>query len=202
MRIKLILLSCLVAINGIAQEVEEHEYDANYYVMNNVGWKIEEIIPDEDNIALDTLTKITYNPLMNLDILDSINSYRIANDVAPIEYEYEKEYSKQLQAYTYYAMDMSKVEKAPVLLTSLADPEPGCDCVSSVFKMIIDDSLEFTLGKRSYILKDRLLDKQIKRISVDYYQVRQNETPNEHDQHVVVTIWKKHRWLSITYPVL
>ena len=202
MKIKLILLSCLLSFNGSTQEVEEHDYNANYYVMNHTGWKIKEIIPDEDNIALDTLTKITYNPLMNLDILDSINSYRVANNIAPIEYEYEKEYSKQLQTYSYYAWDMSKREKAPVLLTSLDDPEPGCDCVNSIVEILLDDSLEFVLGKKSYILKDQLLDKQIKRITVDYYQVRKNATPEEHDQHVVVTIWKRHRWLSITYPVL
>lgn len=205
MKIKLILLTCLISIFGVTQEIEdtsEYGYNSIYYLINYPKWSVEEIIPDDDNIYLDTLTKIMYNPYMNLDILDSINSFRVKNNVLPIEYDYDKVFSKQFNVYMNYATDISKNEKAGVLMETIEEPEPKCDCVNSIVEMLLDDSLGFDIRKKTYTFKNLLLDKNIKRITIDYYQVIRNKSPEEHEEHVNVTIWRRDRLLATIYPIL
>ena len=72
-----------------------------------------------------------------------------------------------------------------------------------MIEMLLDDSLEFDFGKKDYVLKERLLDKNVKRISVDYYQViRSDATEEKNEEHVEVTIWYRYKLIRRVYPVL
>lgn len=202
MNIKLLILCYITPIFGLTQKMDEYEYNSSYYLVDHTKWSINEIIPDESNIALDTLTKVMYNPYMNLAILDSINSFRTKNYVLPIEYDYNIKFSKQFMTYMNYGIDISKIENSKVLIETIEEPEPECDCVNSIIEMLLDDSLEFEFRKKSYTLKDKLLDKNIRRINIDYYQVRRRDDPEEHEGHINVTIWRRYRLIPTTYPVL
>jgi hypothetical protein len=201
---KLIVFSCFLSFFGLTQETEEEEDDYNiiYYVMDNQKKKMEEIIPSEENIELDTLTKLMYNPIVNLEVLDSINSFRETKNIPPIVFDYDKEYSKQLQTFSYYSLDISKIEKSQVLLEVLEDPNPQCNCVESIVENILDDSLEFVFGKKVYTLKDVLLEKNIKRISIEYYQVVRSNDREGHEDHIIVTIKRRYQLISRTFEVI
>ena len=202
MKIKLIILYYIIPMFGLTQEMDEYEYISSYHLVDHTKWVVNEIIPDESNIALDTLTKVMYNPYMNLTILDSINSFRVKNYLTPIEYDYNVKFSKQFLIYMNYAIDISKLENSKVLIETIEEPEPECDCVNSIIETLLDDSLEFELRKNTYTLKDKLLYKNIKRINIDYYQVRRRNDPEEHEEHINVTIWRRYRLIPTTYSVL
>ena len=202
-KFKLITVSCFISFFGFMQEIEDYEYKATYFLIDYPKWSVEEIIPEEYGNDLDSLTMISYNPYMNTDLLDSINSFRVKNNVLPVEFDHKKNFSKQFGIYYNYAIDIAKIEKTRVLLQKIDEPEPKCNCINSMIEMLLDDSLEFDFGKKDYVLKERLLDKNVKRISVDYYQViRSDATEEKNEEHVEVTIWYRYRLIRRVYLVL
>ena len=142
--ILLLAAICLMSFNGLSQYEEDgdtSEYQKTYSLLDYSKWKIEEFVPTEDNIELDSLTKISYNTYVNMDVLDSIINYRASKGFKIIKRDYPKDYSKVDESMIYHSMDISQLEKSQVVLGKFEDPNPDCDCALSIIDNILSDSV-------------------------------------------------------------
>jgi len=198
MRTILLLAICLTSFFGLSQESSDYEDTINndiYTLLDFNKWTIEEFIPSEENLELSKLTRITYNPMTNLYVLDSILKYRESKGYKPLDYS--KVESKILNNQIDFVMDISRAEVSKVIMREIQGVA-NCDCDKSIIKLILDDSLEYNKIK----FKDILLNNNIKRIEVNYYQVRRKNDSNKKEEHLIIGIKKRFHLFKEIYEVI
>ena len=175
-----------------------------YQIIDYEKWTFVEVFPpteeEHDYRGIDTLTRVMYNPIIEIAVMDSIQKFRESHSLPYIEIAYGEIYDKLVESHYYLAMDISKETKERILLERYDDEDPDCDCVTSISEAILDDSL--TYGKRDIKLKDILLDPKIKTIEVNYYQVERRKDPNKKEEHLIVKIKRRRSLLSNEYIVI
>ena len=143
MRIILILVICLKSFFVLSQEESDYDdtvdYDI-YTILDYSKWTTQNFTPSEENFEWSKLTRITYNPVVNLEVFDSIMNHRESKGLKKIKVDYDKIQSKILKSQIYYAMDISKMEISKVVMRQMEDL-PNCDCGTSIADLIMDDSL-------------------------------------------------------------
>lgn len=193
----LLLVIGLMSFVGFSQ-YEEEDTTTNYttyYLLEHSTWKVDQFVPSEDNIQYDALTKIMYNNYVNMEVLDSIIKYRESKGFKPFKIDNPKEYKKAELSMIWHSMDISSSEKSKVVLAEIEDPEPDCDCKSSIFENIINDSI---IDEKNFIFRNHILNNNIKSIEVNYYQVIRKNSETE-EEHLVVKIKRRYRLFKITY---
>ena len=198
MRIFLILAICLTSFFGFSQEESDYEdtVDIDIYILDYDKWTTEDFIPSDENYdELSGLTRITYNPITNLYVLDSILKYRESKGYKALDYS--KAESKILKNQMYFAMDISKIEMSKVVMREMQGVA-DCECDLSIIDLILDDSLVYDKTK----FKDLLLNKHIKRIEVNYYQVSRKNDPDKKEEHLIIGVKKRFHLFKITYELM
>ena len=198
MRIFLILAICLTSFFGFSQEESDYEdtVDIDIYILDYDKWTTEDFIPSDENYdELSGLTRITYNPITNLYVLDSILKYRESKGYKALDYS--KAESKILKNQMYFAMDISKIEMSKVVMREMQGVA-DCECDLSIIDLILDDSLVYDKTK----FKDLLLNKHIKRIEVNYYQVSRKNDPDKKEEHLIIGVKKRFHLFKTTYELM
>jgi hypothetical protein len=203
------LLAILLLISnlGFSQIESYKDIDTNgnfytYLILDYSKWVFVEYFPveeHEDNGGVDTLTMVTYNPLVELDVIDSIMKYRESKGLDPIEFDQDEMYDRLVESHYYSGMDISKQIVERIVLSKYDDQNPDCNCVQSISEVILDDSLSFDEKGTSF--KSLLLDKKIKRIEVNYSQIKRRQTPEIKEEHLTVKIKRKGRLLTNEYNI-
>lgn len=198
MRIILLLAICITSLFGFSQEESDYEDTVDidvYTILDYDKWTTEEFIPSEENYELSKLTRITYNQITNLYVLDSILKYRESKGYKPLNYS--KAESKILKNQIYFAMDISKMEMSKVVMREMQGVA-DCECDLSIIDLILDDSLFY--GKDRF--KELLLNKHIKRIEVNYYQVSRKNDPDKKEEHLIIGVKKRFHLFKTTYELI
>ena len=73
-----------------------------------------------------------------------------------------------------------------------------CEWDLSIIDLILDDSLVYDKTK----FKDLLLNKHIKRIEVNYYQVSRKNDPDKKEEHLIIGVKKRFHLFKITYELM
>jgi len=198
--ILLLATICLISFNLLSQ----YEDDTSYYQETNLlldysKWKIDTILPDGDNADLDSLTKIMYNTYVNMDVLDSIISYRSSKGFKTIKRDYPKDYEKVDQSMIYHSMDISKLEKSEVVLVKFEDPNPDCDCALSIIQNILSDSV---VDNKNKPFKNLILNNNVKNIEINYYQVSRKDNPDAKEEHIIIKIKRRFRLFKDIYDLI
>lgn len=174
-----------------------------YQIIDYDKWTFTEVYPpseDEDEYqGVDTLTRVMYNPIIEIEVIDSIQKYRESHGLPHLQIIHGEIYDKLVDSHYYLAMDISKQTKERILSERYDDGDPDCDCVTSISSAILYDSL--TYGKHDTKLKDILLDERIKNIEVNYYQVERRQDPTKKEEHLIVKIKRRFSLLSNEYIV-
>ncbi len=200
--ILLLAAICLISFNGFSQYEEDGDtsyYQETYSLLDYSKWKIEEIVPTEDNIELDSLTKIMYNTYVNMDVLDSIISYRASKGFKTIKRDYPKDYDKVDQSMIYHSMDISQLEKSQVVLGKFEDPNPDCDCALSIIDNILSDSV---VDEKNKPFKNLILNNNVKNIEINYYQVSRRDNPDAKEEHIIIKIKRRFRLFKDIYNLI
>lgn len=202
----LILAICLISFSSFSQEEEYDEDDTldfyrEYHILDYKKWTETIFEPTEENREWDALTKVTYNPYVNSDVLDSILSWRILEGCKPIKINYKVNDKKTLNNMSWVCMDISKSDSDMVTLGRFEDMFPDCDCANSITSIALDDSTIYVNGKNEITFKSYLLSNQIKRIEVYYYQVSRREDPEVNEEHLIIKIKKKFRLFENVYNI-
>jgi hypothetical protein len=170
------LLICISFLSYGQSEVSDTTEDIRTYYQVYPTDYIK--IPSEEiyDYNYSRLKRLTYKPIINLVVTDSINKFRIRNGVRPIKYDTVKLYSKLFDIHMEAAKNYAKTYDA-IFLVRDNDTTRDCECAESIFKYLTDDTLTYTqtnlFGKeKDYTFKDILLEKRIKEINVVYYQFR------------------------------
>ena len=196
----LLLVICLLSMEAVAQDDDENieiDYGTDF-TLERKGWKVEEFVPDEDNQHLDTLTKIQFNPYINVSALDSILRWRDSKGCGYLDVDISKVYNQMRESAIEYSMfNHSEIEKSKVLLRMIEDPIDDCTCSISIANQILDDSLFY--GDDNF--KKLLLDDNITYIEVDYFQV-ERKPKFKYEQHLYVKIKRKYRLFKTTYQIM
>lgn len=198
MRLILLLAMCLSSFFGFSQERSDYEDTVDidiYTILNYDKWTTEEFIPSEENLELSELTRITYNPMTNLYVLDSLLKYREYKGYKPLGYS--KAESKILKNQIYFAMDISRIEMSRVVMREMQEVA-DCECDLSIIDLVLDDSLFYEKDR----FRDLLLNKHIKRIEVNYYQVRRKDDPDKKEEHLIIGIKKRFHLFKTTYDLM
>jgi hypothetical protein len=200
MRTILLLAICLTSLFGFSQEESDYEDTVDfdiYTILDHNKWTIEEFTPSEENYEWSKLTRITYNPIVNLEVFDSIISYRESKGLKSIKVDYDKIQSRMHNTQIYYAMDISKMEMSKVVMRQM-EGVVDCECGTSIVDLALDDSLFY--GKDKF--KDLLLNKHIKRIEINYCQVSRKNDPDKKEEHLFIAIKKRFRLFKTTYDLM
>lgn len=198
MRIFLLLAICLTYLFGFSQEESDYEDTVDidiYTILDYDKWTTEDFIPSEENLELSELTRITYNPIVNLYVLDSILKYRESKGYKSLDYS--KVESKILKNQMYFAMDISKMEMSKVIMRQMQG-DVDCECELSIIDIVLDDSLFY--GEDRF--RDLLLNKYIKRIEVNYCQVSRKSDPEKKEEHLFISIKKRFHLFKTTYDLM
>lgn len=201
------LLSTFLLISTICFGQYEEDTSGKfttYQVLDYEKWTFIEVFPpteeEDDYVGIDTLTRVMYNPIIEIEVIDSIQKYRESRGLPHLQIIHGEIYDKLIDSHYYLGMDISKQTKERILLERYDDGDPDCDCVTSISEAILDDSL--TYGKRDIKLKDILLDPKIKTIEVNYYQVKRRQDPNKKEEHLIVKIKRRGSLISNEYIVI
>jgi len=200
MRTILILAICLTSLFGFSQEESDYEDTVDfdiYTILDYNKWSIEEFTPSEENYEWSKLTRVTYNPIVNLEVLDSIVKFREYKGYKNSKLDYDKIQSSMFKSQVYYTMDISKMEKSKVVMRQM-EGVADCECGTSIIDLVLDDSLVYEKTK----FKDLLLNKQIKRIEVNYYQVSRKNDPDKKEEHLFISIKKRFHLFKTTYDLM
>ena len=198
MRIFLLLAICLTSFFGFSQEESDYEDTVDidiYTILDYDKWTTEDFIPSEENYELSDLTRIIYNPIVNLYVLDSILKYRESKGYKSLDYS--KVESKILKNQMYFAMDISKMEMSKVVMRQMQG-DADCECELSIIDIVLDDSLFY--GEDRF--RDLLLNKYIKRIEVNYCQVSRKSDPEKKEEHLFISIKKRFHLFKTTYDLM
>lgn len=202
------LLAILLLISNLSfsQNEPERDMDTNgnlysYHILDYSKWVFVEYFPieEDDNGGVDTLTMVTYNPFIELAVIDSIMKYRESKGLDPIEYDYDETYDRLVNSHYYSGMEISKQTDERIVLAKYDDMIPDCNCEKSISEAILYDSLSY--DKKGTPFKIVLLDKKIKSIEVNYYQVKRRQDPNKREEHLTVKIKRKRRLLTNEYNI-
>ena len=200
MRIILLLAICLTSFFGFSQKDSDYEdtsyvsFDI-YYLLDYSKWSITSFEPEE--FEGDSITIVTYSPLTNLEVFDSLINFRQYKGAKAFKVDSNKVVPRMDNSQTSYAMDISKAERSKVIMRQMND-SPDCDCGRSIAELVLDDSLTF--GKMKF--KDILLEKNIKRINVNYYQVSRKSDPDKKEEHLYIEIKKRFHLFNRIYEIM
>jgi len=200
MRTILILAICLTSFFGFSQEESDYEDTVDfdiYTILDYEKWTVKELTPSEENFELSKLTRITYNPIVNLEVFDSILKFRESKGYKSLKKDYDKMQSNMFKSQVYYAMDISKTEKSKVVMRQM-EGVVDCDCGTSIVESALDDSLMY----KNIRFKELLLNKHIKEIEVNYYQVSRKNDPDKKEEHLLISIKKRFRLFKTTYELM
>jgi len=200
MRTILLLAICLTSLFVFSQEESDYEDTVDfdiYTILDYNKWTTEEFTPSEENREWSKLTRITYNPIVNLEVFDSILKFREYKGYKNLKVDYDKIQSKMFKSQVYYAMDISKTENSKVVMRQM-EGFADCECGTSIVDLILDDSLIYEKTK----FKDLLLNKHIKRIEVNYYQVSRKNDPDKKEEHLLIAIKKRFHLFKTTYELM
>jgi len=201
----LLTLISFVLLSFIGTSQYESDTNGNFYsylILDYSKWVFVEYFPiDEegDDEGVDTLTRIIYNPLVELDVIDSILKFRESKGSKLIEFNRDEMYEKLVNSHYYSGMDISKHTRERIILSKYDDQNPDCNCVQSISEVILDDSLSFDKNGTSF--KTLLLNKRIKSIEVNYSQIKRRKTPAIKEEHLTVKIKRRGRLLTEEYNI-
>lgn len=203
----LLVILLLVSNLSFSQNDPKKDIDTNgnfytYLILDYSKWVFFEYYPveeREDNGGVDTLTMVSYNPFIELAVIDSIMKYRESKGLDPIEYDYDETYEQLVNSHYYSGMEISKQIGERIVLSRYDDLIPDCNCEKSISEAILYDSLSY--DKKGTPFKTILLDKKIKSIEVNYYQVKRRQDPNKREEHLTVKIKRKRRILTDEYNI-
>jgi hypothetical protein len=201
----LLTLISFVLLSFIGTSQYESDTNGNFYsylILDYSKWVFVEYFPmdeEEDNEGIDTLTRITYNPLVELDVIDSILKFRESKGSKSIEFNRDEMYEKLVNSHYYSGMDISKHTGERIVLSKYDDQNPDCNCVQSISEVILDDSLSF--DEKGTPFKILLLDKRIKSIEVNYSQIKRRKNPEIKEEHLILKIKRRGRLLTNEYNI-
>ena len=203
MKTILLLSICLLSFIGFGQDEYSDEDDtlefyAEYHILDYKKWTETFFEPSEENIEWDALSKMTYNPFINYDVLDSILRWRESKGYRPIKINLKSSDKRMKDNMSWFSMDVSKADSDLVTLARLEDEYPDCDCVNSITSTLLDDSTVWVDNKKETAFKTYLLTNRIKSIEIYYYQVSRRNDPNKKEEHLIVNI--RRRFSIFTYP--
>ena len=203
MKIFLLLTLCLLSSQLFSQAEEYYDdtsdFYAEYHLLDYKEWTETIFEPTDENQEWDVLTKVMYNPFVNYSALDSILKWRESKGYIPLSLDLHISDEKMLNNMSWVCMDISKIEKDKVTLGRFEDPYPECECVADIVDQILSDSTIYVTGKKEIVFNTYLLTNRIKRIEVYYYQVVRRDTPEEHEEHLLVRIKKRFSLFYIPY---
>ena len=199
MKTVLLVLLCLLTFNGFSQDEDDTlEMYIQYLLIDYSKWTSEEFFPSEENIELDTLSQVSYNPYINNESLDSILKWRESKGYNHIDVNWDDIDKRMKDMMFYECADVSKAEKANVVLGRFEDPFPDCDCTNSIVEQILDDDIIF--GKNTP-LKNYMLSNRVKRIELYYYKSNLKNSKNETKDHLLLKIKKRFGLFNVQYEV-
>ena len=148
--------------------------------------------------------RLTFKPIINLTITDSINKLRIKKGVRPILYDTIRLTEKLFTSH----MDVAKLKAEKfdnVFFVQDNDTTSNCECAQSIFEYITDDSLIFSKAKlfgkeKDYVFRDILADRRISEIQVVYFQFRMNRS--EIQESLYVYIRKRFSLITSEYRII
>lgn len=208
---KKILVLLILCISGFTYSQndttyiqEDTTYEENWDFYYLVYKDTYEQLSADDIFADDsfrTSRSIVYKPVININVLDTINKIRVSKGSEPILYDTSRFADDLFYDMLDITREYVKQDNTPVYLIKDEDPTPECDCVNSIIEIMFSDSN--TLTKRNLFsgketetsFNEIFSDKRIKRINITYYQ-NSYKRKNYESLHVHV---KRRRSLFTTY---
>lgn len=188
-------------------EIDSADFNSYYYIEDDQNY-IDVINNRLNEYDYDNCIRMTYKPFIDISVIDSINSYRKSKNLKVVKYNDQILYDELFRTQIEYANFNLKKYDRPIFLVQKSDPATSCKCASSIFEIIMDDSLEFDLNKRrSSTLKEKLLDRRISEIQVIYFQLTvPGKKPEEDLVEENLYVYIKKNWILFTavnvYPIL
>ena len=143
-RFLFVLLMCISGLAYAQSDTTDYEDWRFYYRVRSLSYEYVSIdeLHDDDNFR--KKKRFTYKPFIDIYLLDTINKFRIKNGHKPLLYD-----TSTLDAYFFdrqimYTQEYAKAINDEVYLIKDEDPNPECDCVSSIMGILLDDSLTMT----------------------------------------------------------
>ena len=199
--LKLLLLLLLFFNLGRAQSVDTvgYEEDEDYTVQLGFcpykSYRVNYVASLDSNSIIKS-TLLSTNLVTNLEILDSINMYRIRNDVDAVNEGSDVDNSNMFYFIEQISVSLSNSDSNNLALRKFEIYE-SCECASSIYDIIMDSSLIF--GKKQ--LREILGDKRVKWIDVVYGQIVL-QRPNPHYvEYLYLRVYRKFRLFPKIYTI-
>lgn len=199
--LKLLLLLLLFFNLCRSQSVDSLEYDDEYDYTVQLGtcvyksYKVNYVDSVDSNSVMKS-SILTTNLVTNIEILDSINRYRVNIGVEPVNdkidvYDYNmSSFIEQI------SMGVSDSDSSNLVLRKI-EIYKACECASSIYNIIMDSTLTFDKIPLSKFLGD----KRVKRIDVVYAQVFL-QRPYPHDvEYLYLKVYRKFRLFPRGYNI-
>lgn len=188
---KLLLLLLLFFNLGRAQSIDTLEYDDEEDYTVQLGfcpyksYKVDYVASLDSNSIIGS-TVLSTNLVTNLELLDSINMYRIKNDVDAINEGAEVDDRNMFYFIEQISVDLSNTDSNDLVLKKF-EIYKACECASSIYNIIMDSTLIF--GKKQ--LREILGSKRVKWIDVVYGQIVL-QRPNPHYvEYLYLRVYRK-----------
>lgn len=199
--LKLLLLLLLFFNLGRAQSVDTVGYDEDEDYTVQLGfcpyksYRVNYVASLDSNSIIKS-TLLSTNLVTNLEILDSINMYRIRNDVDAVNEGSDVDNSNMFFFIEQISVSLSNSDSNNLALRKFEIYE-SCECASSIYDIIMDSSLIF--GKKQ--LREILGDKRVKWIDVVYGQIVL-QRPNPHYvEYLYLRVYRKFRLFPKIYTI-
>lgn len=188
---KLLLLLLLFFNLGRAQSVDTLEYEDEDDYTVQLGfcpykaYRVNYVASLDSNSIIKS-TILSTNLVTNLELLDSINMYRIRNDADPINEGAEVDDRNMFYFIEQISVDLSNTDSNNLVLKKF-EIYKACECASSIYNIIMDSTLIF--GKKQ--LREILGSKRVKWIDVVYGQIVL-QRPNPHYvEYLYLRVYRK-----------
>jgi hypothetical protein len=196
-----LLVIFLISFSGFSQEDDTSGYTAEYQLVDYTTRTFLDFIPTEENEDWDRYSKVTYRPIVNYDVLDSVVNWRASKGASKIIINWDK-VDRKMSDYMYNeAMQISKVEGDKITLCKSDNVNTKCECTNSIIASILDDSLTYLIGKHEIPFKTFLLDKKMKSIEIYYYQLKRESGDRRFEHHLIVMIKRRFRLFTNVYEI-
>jgi hypothetical protein len=199
--LKLLLLLLLFFNLGRAQTVDTLEYDEedDDITSEQLGICVYKsytvkYVASLDSATILSSTRLTTNLITNIELLDSIDNYRISIDVDPVSENVDMEDPNMFSFIEEIAVDLSESDSNNVAIRKL-EIYKSCECASSLYNIIMDSTTTFDKIPLSKFLGD----KRVKRIDAVYVQGVLKKPKPHNVEYLHLRVYRRYRLFSRRY---
>lgn len=199
--LKLLLLLLLFFNLGRAQSVDTLEYEDEDDYTVQLGfcpYKAYRVnyVASLDSTTILTSTRLSTNLITNIQLLDSIDNYRIKIGLDPVSENVDVEDPNMFSFIEQISVDLSEADSSNVAIRKL-EIYKVCECTSSIYKIIMDSTLTF--GKIP--LNKILGNKRVKKIDIVYAQLVLKKPKLHNAEYLYLKVYSRFRLFPRRYNI-